>query len=555
LEYTGRGDKMPQFLTQLYQQIKGIWDGLSRGQKAVIFGALAVVIASLIALVAFTAREEYVVLYTDIDAEEAGRIASKLEEWRQPYKLDGTTIKVPIADRDRLRLKLAEEELAPVGGVVTFEIFDKLRLTATDYERRINFLRALQGELTRTIKSIQQIDDVRVHIVLPEKKLYTEEEKPATASINLKIKPYAKLEPAQVKGIIYLVASAVEGLDPANVIVTDNKGNILSEFVLEEEDDQKALAASQLEIQNTEARKIERKIRQRLGRVLGPDKVEVMVRCEINFDRLEEHSEQYSMPGFEQLKVSEELEKEQFEGVGVRPVGPPGVDANVPRYKGLEEVEGPVKYLKDEKRINYLADKRNLIRVRSPKITKISVAVFIDGTYERDPEGRLVRDEEGNPIYIPRTQAEMKKYEDLVWAAIGAEKGKKYPECEYVVEVKNIQFDRTLEWEWERREREAAAQRRLMGFLALGALALLIGAVALFRWMAWRRRLREEELARRRELEREAALRAAEAKRLEIPLAPEDRERIELEERTAQIAREKPEQVADLIRTWLAEEE
>jgi flagellar M-ring protein FliF len=221
----------------------------------------------------------------------------------------------------------------------------------------------------------------------------------------------------------------------------------------------------------------------------------------------------------------------------------------------LEEVEGPVKYLKDEKRINYLADKRNLIRVRSPKITKISVAVFIDGTYERDPEGRLVRDEEGNPIYIPRTQAEMKKYEDLVWAAIGAEKGKKYPECEYVVEVKNIQFDRTLEWEWERREREAAAQRRLMGFLALGALALLIGAVALFRWMAWRRRLREEELARRRELEREAALRAAEAKRLEIPLAPEDRERIELEERTAQIAREKPEQVADLIRTWLAEEE
>jgi flagellar M-ring protein FliF len=546
---------MPQFLTQLYQQIKGIWGGLSRAQKGVIFGALALVIASLIALVAFTAREEYVVLYTDISAEEAGKITSKLDEWRQPYKIDGTTIKVPIADRDRLRLRLAEEELAPVGGVVTFEIFDKLRLTATDYERRINFLRALQGELTRTIRSIEQIDDVRVHIVLPEKRLYTEEEQPATASINLKIKPYAKLEPGQVKGIIYLVASAVEGLEPANVIVTDSKGNILSELVLEEEDDQKALAASQLEIQNTEARKIERKIRQRLGRVLGPDKVEVMVRCEIDFDRLEEHSEQYSMPGFEQLKVSEELEKEQFEGVGVRPAGPPGVDANVPRYKGLEEVEGPVKYLKDEKRINYLADKRDVIRVRSPKITKISVAVFIDGTYERDPEGRIIRDEEGKPIYIPRTPEEMKKYEELVWAAIGAEKGKNYPEREYVVEVKNIQFDRTLEWAWERREREAAAQRRLMGFLALGALALLIGAIALFRWMAWRRKIKEEELARRRELEREAALRAAEAKRLEIPLAPEDRERIELEERTARIARERPEQVADLIRTWLAEEE
>lgn len=541
---------MPEWLLRFAEQIRGVWGGLNRTQKATLIGVTAFVFVALTVLIFYVSRPEWVILYDRLDLAEAGRITAKLNEWRQPYKLEETTILVPVKDKDRLRLRLAAEELAPTGGIVGFDIFDEIKLTATDYERRINFLRALQGELTRTIESIEAVDRARVMIVMPEERLYVEDEEPVTASIKLTLKPYAKLSPGQIKGIVNLASFSVEGLKPENVTVIDNKGNILSDLIVEE-GEMGTLTAKQLELQKGEGKVLERKIRHTLGQVIGSDKVEVTVKCEMDFDRVESRAERFTMPGFEQLKVSEEKIVEHFKGEGVPPGGPPGVEANIPGYKGVEKV-GPMTYDKKEERLNYLADKEDIIRIRSPFVSKISVATFIDGTYERDEEGELKLDEEGRPIYTPRTKEEMQSFEELVWAAIGAEKGKVYKDREYVVKVKNIQFDRREEWAREREEKRIAAQKRILSLAIIGVLVFLASIVVLVKWQASRRRARLEEEVRRRELEREAALRAIEEKGL-TELSPEERERVELQRRTEEIAKEKPELIADLIRTWMAE--
>lgn len=544
---------MRDFLLQLYNQVIGIWNKLKLGQKVTIITSTIVVIVALVILVSILGRAQYVLLYSKISPQEAGKITSKLEEWKQDFKLDGENILVPIGDRDRIRLRLAKDKLAPSGGIVTFDIFDKVRLTATEFERKIDYLRALQGELTRTIESIEQVSTARVLIVIPEKELFVEEEKEATASIKLTLKPYAVLESNQIRGIINLVAAAVEGLKPENVTIVDSKGNILSD--LEDEDDTLGgLSTKQLELQRTEGGKLEKAIRKKLGRVLGYEKVEVIVKFEMDFDRLEKKAEKYSMPGFEQLKLSEETLKEDFSGEGDKPYGPPGVEANLPGYKGVTGKQGPMEYKKDEKRTNYLADKEEIVHVRSPKASKISVAVFIDGTYEYDEKGKLKRDKGGKAIYHPRTEEEMLKYEALVRAAVGNQKEKVYEDREYVISVENIQFDRTQEWVYEKAMAQVELQRKIVSLLGLVALAIVVFGAIVFKVISVRRKMKIAEEKRRLEEERRAALTALEEKGAEIMLPAGDRERLELEQSVAKIANEKPELVANLLRTWMAEE-
>ncbi|MBU0899637.1 flagellar M-ring protein FliF [bacterium] len=545
---------MKEFFLQLSRQIINIWNKLKLGQKITIIGSIVIVIGGLIILMTILGKPQYVLLYSKIGPAEAGKITSKLDEWKQEYKLEGENVLVPAKDRDKIRLNLAKEKLSPTGGLVTFDIFDTVKFTATEFERKINYLRALQGELTRTIESIEQVENARVLIVTPEKKLFIEEEKNATASIKLTLKPYATLESNQIKGIINLVASAVEGLKPENVTIIDNKGNILSDLMENEESTMEGLSSKQLELQRTEGRGLERAIRSKLGRVLGGDKVEAIVKFEMDFDRIEKKAEKYSMPGFEQLKTSEETLKEDFQGEGEKPSGPPGVEANLPGYKGITGQQGPTKYSKDERRTNYLADKEEVVQTRSPKLSKISVACFIDGTYEYDEKGKLKRDKNGKPTYHPRTKDEMLKYESLVRAAIGNQKEKIYEGVEYVVSIENVQFDRTQEWVYEKSVAQTELQRKIMSLIGLAALAIVVFGFIIGKALAIRRKMRREEAKRRTEEERRAALLALEEKGAELALPPEDKERIELERNVAKMAQEKPEIVADLLRTWLAEE-
>lgn len=547
---------MPAWLTQIIT----FWNGLTRTQKITIVSVAGAILIILLLSVYYIGRVEYVNLYTNIDPQEAGRITAKLDEWNQDYKLVGTTIKVPIKDRDRLRIDLAREELAPKGGIVGYEIFDVTKLAITDYERRINFLRALQGELTRTIEGMENVEDARVLLVLPKKELFTEEEKPVTASIKLTLAPNTSLTPPQIRGIINLVTHAVEGLSPENVTIVDNRGNILSDIKEAVDGRLEDLAVKQLEVQRAEAKDLETRIRRKLARALSPDSVEVFVKWEMNFDRVESKEEKYRMPpapiGFDptQLKVSEETIKEELKGEVTIPGGPPGVEAQMPGYKGVVSPIGPVEYKKDEVRTNYLSDKIEILKVRSPTISKISVAVLIDGIYERDEYGRLKLGKDNKPIYRPRSKEEMAKYRKLVWGAIGAEEGKTYPDREYIVQVENVQFDRTDEWVEElRREREEA--RALLKIYIIAGIVLLLLTGGLIALMIHRRRIIARE-----EAERLAALEAArrieeEKEKEEVVVPPEEEKVVSLEEEIKRLAMQFPQQVGQTISTWLAEAE
>jgi len=532
---------------RFFEQIRALWLGWTSAQRITIIGGGILSLIILFALVFYLTKVEYADLYTNISPEEAGRITSKFEDDKQPYKLDGTTIRVPKADRDRLRLKLAGEKLAPTGGIKGWELFDTTKLTMTDYERRINYLRALQGELERTIKTIEGIEDVRVLLVLPQKELFIEKEKPVTCSIKIRLKPYAKIDKEQVQGIINLVSFAVEGLFPNNVTVIDNRGRILSEDMVSERED--TLALKQLALQEDERKKLERRIREKLGRVIGHDKIEVIVKYEMLFDRQETRLEKYTVPGFEQLKISEEKIEEKFKGEGVKPEGVPGIETQIPGYKEVVKTPGPVEYDKKEQRVNYYVDKEETTIVKAPDISKVSVAVLVDGVYELDEKGGIRRDKKGVPIYHPRTIDEMEKFKNLVWAAIGAEEGKEYIEREYIVNVENVQFDRTQEWLEQKREKEGLRRRTMMmaGAGVAGFIFLFIIIAILFSLlrMLTRKEMKPEILIPERK--EEVSPLAARFTTEGIALSPEELEALETAER-------RPSLVAQLIRTWLGEE-
>lgn len=534
-------------MDRFFEQITALWQRWTKAQKITIIGGGLLSLILLLFLTQYITKVEYVDLYTNIASEEAGRITSKFDEWKQLYELKGTTIRVPIGDRDKLRLKLASAKLAPTGGIKGWELFDTTKFTMTDYERKINYLRALQGELERTIKSIEGIKDARVLLVLPEKELFIEKEKPVTASIKLTLESYSTIDKDQVMGIVNLASFAVEGLSPSNITVVDNRGRILSEDIGSEK--QETITSKQLALQEEERKKLEKRIRNTLGKVIGHDKVEVIVKYELAFDRKETRLEKYSMPGFEQLKISEEKVDENFKGEGVKPEGQPGLESQIPGYKGIVKREGPVEYNKRESRVNYYADKEEINIVKAPSISKISVGVFADGRYDLDEKGQIKRDKKGNPTYYPRTNDEMEKFKKLVWASIGAEKEKEYLEREYLVEVENVQFDRSAEWLEEQREKAQQKRATITTAATGGAGLIFLIIIGLILFSIMKQFMKKEVRPAMEPAVRERVSPLATQLQAEgITLSEEEMQALET-------ARRKPTLVAQLIRSWLSEEE
>jgi len=210
------------------ERVRQFWGRLGAWQRAALVSG--VVLAAAAVVVAFAARgQEYVPLFTDLQPADAGDVVARLEEDGIPYRFsgDGRTILVPGDQVHRLRLMLAAEGL-PTGGVVGMEVMDQFQFGATEFERRMNRLRALQGELTRTIRQVEGVEDARVHIVLPEESLFISQRQPASAAVLVRMKPGRTLSAEQVAAITYLVAGSVEGLEPEAVTIVDSNGTVMS---------------------------------------------------------------------------------------------------------------------------------------------------------------------------------------------------------------------------------------------------------------------------------------------------------------------------------------
>ncbi len=384
-------------------------------QKIGIFGGSAILAIGLITAIIVSVSTAYVPLYYNLSSEYAGEVVDYLQRNRIPYRLadSGQTIKVSKDDVYEVRLKLAGSQI--MQGGVGFEIFDKSNLGVTEFVQNINFQRALQGELARTITEIKQVESARVHLVLPKKTLFSEDQQDTTCSVILKLRAGARLRGDQVEGIMSLVAGSVAGLNPDKVTVLDTLGTVLSKD-LGKHPGQSQMSVNEMNFQRQYETNLEERLQSMLERVVGRQKVVVRVSADLDFNKVEKTEEIFDP---DQVAIrSEHRLNEKNEDQDTIDGGVPGMNSNVPE----RDVESTAKSGRrsnadksDETR-NYEISKlvsRTVMPVGAVK--KISVAVMVDGKYEGGG-----KDQE--KTYTPRSETEIMIYTNMVKKAIGFNK-------------------------------------------------------------------------------------------------------------------------------------
>lgn len=399
---------------------------------------LVVVIGGSVIGLSFLQKEEYQPLFAGLSTEDASMIVGKLKEQKIPYQLglNGTTISVPKEKVSDVRLSLASMNALPGGGGVGLELFDKTNYGMTEFMQNVNYKRAIQGELTRTINQMPEIAASRIHIAIPEKTLFTDKEKEVTASVFLKLRQGKKLSKEQVLGVVNLVAGSVEGLKAENVVVIDSTGKILHRNGDSSSD--VMLSGQQYELQRNVEKTIEDSVQSMLDTFLVNTKSVVRASVDLNLKKVEKMEEEY-LP--DKTAISEEKKsKEMSTSNRARPGGVPGVGANLARVtnnKGAPQNATPEEQntntnQKEDSDVNYEVSK-SVRKIVEPfgDIKRISIAVLVDGKYEK------VKGKKGEELkYIPRSQQELDNIKNLVLRAAGfnEERGDK-------IEVLNMPFE------------------------------------------------------------------------------------------------------------------
>jgi len=282
-------------MTSLLSQLAAIWKQLGLNQRVSLVLATLVVLGGLVGLSLWSSRADYALLYGKLDDAEAGKVAAALSDAKVPHRVGaGGAIYVPADKVHPLRMQLAAKGI-PKGDGVGFEIFDKPNFGISDFVQRANYLRAVQGELARTISQLDEVEAARVMIVQPETRLIADSRKRPTASVFVRLRGLSELSPSAVNSIRFLVANSVEGLQPGAVTVVDNRGNVLSGD--DSEDSLTGLTAAQLNQRRAVEQYLAQKTQSMLERVLGPGQAVVRVAVEINTETVNRTEEKYDPDG------------------------------------------------------------------------------------------------------------------------------------------------------------------------------------------------------------------------------------------------------------------
>jgi flagellar M-ring protein FliF len=565
-------DALSQFLTSP-----------AKGRNLSIVAILLLSVIGFGSLIFWNSRPDYQVLFSNLSQEDAGDMVSKLKERKIPYELtnNGTTILIPRDQVYDLRLSLATEGL-PKGGGIGFEVFDRTNLGTTDFVQKLNYQRALQGELSRTIKQIKEIEQARVHIVAPRESLFVEEQKKTTASVLIKTRSGMTLAPPQVEGIVNLVSSAVEGLEPGNITVVDTSGKVL--FKRADSTQVGQLTTTQLEYQRHIEEGLKKKVQGMLEEVLGPNKAIARISTDIDFQQVEITEEKYDPTG---VLRSEQKNAEKSSTTQVQPPsGEPKESVVKNEQRGAErssgsqapslsgeskeaslEVKGnepnkgatpdnlrvqtkgstppPVNLTSAERQNevrNYEISKVNK-RIRAPvgKTAKISAAVIVDGSYKGSGKNRE---------YVPRGQEEMKNLENIVKKAIGYDQERKDQ-----VEVINMPFYWSVVEEETKEEKAPVWEKYLqIGYKPVISLILAF----LFIFFVVRPLLKKRSVSPVNE--DISLLQSVPQETLPPPVPEMVQERkppppVSHREQTLQIAQDDPSRTARIVKTWLQEKE
>ncbi len=349
-----------------------------------------VTVLGIVGVIYYTGQVDYRVLFSNLSSDDASNIIAKLQERKVPYQISasGTTISVPADKVAETRLEMAGAGL-PQGGGVGFEIFDKKMMGATEFEQQLNYRRALQGELARTISSLDEIQSTRVHIVLPKESLFVEQQKKPTASVAIRLKSGRTLRQPQIEGIAHLVASSVEGLNPEDVMVVDSQGNILSKN--QSGSKLANLSTSQIEYQRNIEKELAGQIKSMLENVVGQGKAVVRVAADIDFRVTEKTEETYDPESPVVRSTQKQAEKSTSPAAGTG---------------------GNTQEEKTDELINYEINKvvsKTIMPVGEVK--KLSIAVLVDGVYTKD--------QKGTETYQPREKKDLDALEEIVRKSAG----------------------------------------------------------------------------------------------------------------------------------------
>ncbi len=559
---------MQNFIKKLFSEIKQIWSKWNRVQKIIFLAVIVTAAVSALLFFRISGGPQLVPLLSRSisDSKELDAIAARLDVEQVEYNVtsDQRILVDSVETARRLRTILASEDLIP-GGTDPWDLFDIERWTQTDFERNINLRRALTKQLEQHIEALDDIDSASVTLVIPEIELFAEDQNPVTASIVLSIKPGSDIREnrQKVDGIQKLVQFAIEGLSAEYITIADRNGITLNDFADFESLDRVELTRRELKLKRELELRYINSINKALANIYGLDRVEIInIDVVIDLGKKTQETQEFfpvvtvpdnpDTPFSEQEIVlaiprSTQTVTESYEGSGFNPQGPAGQEGQTPpAYQDLEGLVG--RYNNDETRTNNEINARTTFEEKSPEISRVTAAVALDGVWRvrYDDRGRVARLSDGriDREYIPVDSQSLNDAEELIKGAVGYD-----PVRGDSVSVRHVQFDRSTEQDAENaRLRRRALIINSISYAAIvfAGLAVILILARMIRVALKRRRGRHaEELSRQQSIIRDTiAAEASTSGNLGITES-------ELMKQAVTMARDHPEDVAQIMRAWI----
>jgi flagellar M-ring protein FliF len=506
------------------EQSLRLWQNLGNKERYMILGSAIFIFAIILAWSFWWGgRPDLVPLFTEMEAKDAGEVSAKLKEMKITHEIggNGNSILVPAKDVYRIRLDLASQGLP--RGNKGFEIFEQSKFGATEFQNKVNLVQALQGELARTIEQLSEVEKARVHIVLSEDSLYKKNEKPATASIMLKLRNGAQLSKEQVKGIVNLVAHSIQGLKPENVTVVDQLARVLNE-----ENDPNGVSGANVTLTQIEMTKkvqdsLQKNVQSLLEQVLGPNKAAARVNVELSFDQRTVDRQVFEPVVDDKgiIRSSQEMNENYKGSAPNTPGGVPGTTTNVPGYVTANTNQS--NYEKKEVIRNYEINETKEKVVATPgSIKRLTVAVLVDASVNKAQQDSLLKTV-SSAIGVNNARGDTVSVESITFNTEAADKQRKE------------------ELDYENQQKQALWLK-----IAIAVIAVL-GILYILRMRSINRKQKEEMEAEMAATVEPMPIDTPELTDKEIQLTEQ---RKELE----RLAKSKPEEIAQLIKVWLSEE-
>lgn len=565
---------MNEWFKKIVSSLKEKWSKWTVLKKLLAVGIAVAAVGAVIWLVAGSSKESTIRLFARPVTDDAmlARIEARLaQENVQVYISNDGYISV---DNEKIakkwRAQLSVEGLLPSDFDV-YAIFNDPSWNRNDRDDQVKYKKLVETKLQEQLSQLEHIDRAVVTVTLPEEAVYASMQKPATASVTLFTTGNMDLEKNTVKGIQSLIVKAVEGLVPENVVILNSTGNQINDFEGMAESDRLSNIERTQKIRQRLEAKYANDVKAQLETIY-PGRVSLgLMTVDWDFSEEKESGTEHTAPVIKQdnkdtsyddgkvaeegFPISSETVRKEYVGSLYNPEGPAGVDGQTPlNYSDLSNAIG--KTTEEGVKVNRVVDVRNYEKTVTPRPSRISFSVNIDGVWTKDLDSRGNIIFENNRIkrtYTPLTPEQLKAAKETVEGALGSDKDRN----DNIV-VTNQMVDHSAEFEAEDMAELKRQNRNKAIVLILIGIAVVLVIFILFRIITReierRRRLREEELLRKQREEREQALWDAKEQGMEVTMSVEERKRAELQESAVAMAKEHPEDVAMLIRTWLMEE-